>query len=131
MAAARRRRKSPRAATPFRRACTATAAARKAVLASPSAVEDLLPASQVLADRLRVCDDGVGIAPDELPTIHQRGVRGRNCGGDGSGLGLALVQHLCNRFGWRLEVDSVLDGGTRMEWIFHPGPASGRRVGVP
>ncbi|MCC5861567.1 MAG: HAMP domain-containing histidine kinase [Gammaproteobacteria bacterium] len=89
---------------------------------------------QVLADRVRVCDDGVGIAADELPMIRQRGVRGCDCAGDGSGLGLALVQHLCSRFGWRLEIDSVVGGGARMEWIFHPAPApvtTERRVGVP
>ena len=58
-------------------------------------------------DRLIVEDDGIGIA-----------ARGEHAGGAGRGLGLPLVQKLCERFGWTLHIDSRPGEGTRVEWRF-------------
>ncbi len=81
----------------------------------------------VYADRLEVRDDGVGIETDELPRILERGVRGSMAAGDGSGLGLALVNHLCLRNGWRLTLKSRTPGGTQVAWHFEETRARSRR----
>lgn len=53
--------------------------------------------------RLLVLDDGPGVAPDELPRLHERHFRGSNARKDkGSGLGLAIVGEVCHRIGWTL-----------------------------
>lgn len=70
------------------------------------------------ADRLLVIDDGVGVPAAELPQILARGARGTNARGSGFGLGLSLVQRLCDRFGWTLSVDSQPGVSTRVEWRF-------------
>ena len=70
------------------------------------------------ADRLQVIDDGVGVPAAELPQILARGARGTNARGSGFGLGLSLVQRLCDRFGWTLSVDSQPGVSTRVEWRF-------------
>lgn len=53
--------------------------------------------------RLMVLDDGPGVAPEELPRLHERHFRGSNARKDkGSGLGLAIVGEVCHRIGWTL-----------------------------
>ncbi|MDR2878201.1 MAG: HAMP domain-containing histidine kinase [Chromatiales bacterium] len=68
------------------------------------------------ADRLLVTDDGIGVPAEQIPQLLERGARGATAGGVGYGLGLSLVQRLCERFGWSLHVDS--DESTRVEWRF-------------
>jgi len=63
-------------------------------------------------DRLVVEDDGIGIAAGGLPSGE------RNARSSGRGLGLPLVQRLCNRFDWTLHIDSRPGQGTRVEWRF-------------
>lgn len=70
------------------------------------------------SDRLLVTDDGVGIPAAEIPHILERGARGTTGAGVGFGLGLSLVQRLCDRFGWTLRVDSRPGESTRVEWCF-------------
>lgn len=64
--------------------------------------------------RLSVTDTGIGIAPEDLPTIfdefHQVGRTVEREGG--TGLGLALVQRLINAHGGRIDVDSTVGKGT-------------------
>jgi signal transduction histidine kinase len=61
------------------------------------------------ADRVVVSDTGLGIPAHLLDRVTGRGVRGPS---GGHGLGLAIVRTLCERCGWRLEIDSVEDVGT-------------------
>jgi signal transduction histidine kinase len=56
-------------------------------------------------DRLVVEDDGVGM-------------RGARTPAPGRGVGLSLVQRLCTRFNWVLDIDSRPGEGTRVEWRF-------------
>jgi two-component system phosphate regulon sensor histidine kinase PhoR len=59
--------------------------------------------------RVRVADRGPGVAPDEQDRIFERFVRGRNASDSrarGSGIGLALVKHIAESHGGRVEVES-------------------------
>lgn len=71
-------------------------------------------------DYLAVSDDGVGIQHEEMDKLTERGWRGTSAANDGYGIGLSLVQRLCERFGWRLSLSSEPNLGTRAEWHFTP-----------
>jgi signal transduction histidine kinase len=67
-------------------------------------------------DRVLVSDTGVGISAAELENIKRPHVRG--IGSKGFGLGLSIVQRLCDRFGWQFEIESEVDRGTTAQLIF-------------
>ena len=58
-----------------------------------------------------VCDSGAGIPPEKRESVFQPFVRGDATRGDGLGLGLSLVQRICQRQGWRIRLDEHRDGG--------------------
>lgn len=71
---------------------------------------------------LEVIDTGVGIAPEDLPRVFNRFFRvnqTRSQHPDGAGLGLAIVQSICNANRGEIEVESV------------PGKGSCFRVKLP
>lgn len=72
------------------------------------------------AGRFVVADDGVGVSEQELSRLTEHGWRGRTAA-NGYGIGLSLVQRLCERFGWELVLTSRPGAGTRAEWRFTPG----------
>lgn len=78
------------------------------------------PAIEVLLtpDRLVVTDNGVGVPAADIPRLFERGARGATAMGIGFGLGLSLVQRLCDRFGWSLRIDSQPGASTCVEWRF-------------
>jgi signal transduction histidine kinase len=55
-------------------------------------------------------DTGTGIAAQALPHVFDRFYRAPGGRGDGFGIGLAIVKKICDRYGWRIAVDSA--GGT-------------------
>ena len=59
-------------------------------------------------------DDGRGIDPVHLTYILERAERGEV--NDNGGIGLSLVNRLCRRFAWSLQIESQVDGGTKV-WI--------------
>jgi signal transduction histidine kinase len=67
-------------------------------------------------DRVLVSDSGSGIEDLDLNNIVQPHV----CGSvsNGFGLGLSIVDRLCNRFGWQLEIESDVARGTTAQLIF-------------
>jgi signal transduction histidine kinase len=61
---------------------------------------------------LAVSDTGVGIAPADLPHIFQRAFRGANARASGTGIGLAIVRRIAERFGWCIDAESEPGRGT-------------------
>ncbi|MEM7048783.1 MAG: HAMP domain-containing sensor histidine kinase [Acidobacteriota bacterium] len=75
---------------------------------------------QHAGQRLRVRDTGPGIPAHHLRSITEPFASTRS--EPGHGLGLAIVKDLCERFGWRLTVDSTPGIGTSIEVDFAPAP---------
>lgn len=69
-------------------------------------------------DRLVVQDTGVGMRPEELARALDRYYKGPSSAG--SGVGLSLVKRICERYGWRISLDSQEGHGTTAEIIFSP-----------
>jgi signal transduction histidine kinase len=65
--------------------------------------------------RLTVADTGIGIPADAFPRLFEEFFRAGNAkasGETGTGLGLAIVKDLVERYGGRIEVESVEGQGT-------------------
>ncbi|HXF67622.1 MAG TPA: HAMP domain-containing sensor histidine kinase [Burkholderiales bacterium] len=58
------------------------------------------------ARRLTVADSGRGIEAERLPRVFERFYRGDGTR-EGIGLGLAIVKRVCDRHGWKIEVESA------------------------
>jgi two-component system sensor histidine kinase KdpD len=89
-----------------------------AVVHTPSdtqvTVDSLLEANRLL---IRVTDNGPGIAPDVLPHIFEKFVRGRDIvetradGGEGTGLGLAIAKGIMDAHGGSISAESPTPSG--------------------
>jgi signal transduction histidine kinase len=66
------------------------------------------------ARTLTVADTGSGIPVEALPHVFERFYRAPGGRGDGFGIGLAIVKRICDRYGWRIAVDSAEGAGTRI-----------------
>ena len=60
-----------------------------------------------------VADSGEGIAPELLPHVFERFVKGAES--NGSGLGLAIAHDMAEAHGGTLEVESEAGSGTRLK----------------
>jgi signal transduction histidine kinase len=63
---------------------------------------------------LTVADTGSGIPAEALPHVFDRFYRAPGGHGEGFGIGLAIVKKICDRYGWRISVDSGVRAGTRI-----------------
>lgn len=61
-------------------------------------------------DKLVVSDTGIGIGRDELGQVFERYRKGPES--SGAGIGLSLVKRICDRHGWRIDLDSRPGEGT-------------------
>ncbi len=70
--------------------------------------------------QLLIRDTGMGIAPEDLPRIFEKGYTGYNGRRDkkASGIGLYLCRRICDRLGHGLAAESVVDQGTTMRLDF-------------
>jgi signal transduction histidine kinase len=66
------------------------------------------------AGTLTVADTGSGIPVEALPHVFERFYRAPGGRGEGFGIGLAIVKRICDRYGWRIAVDSAEGAGTRI-----------------
>ncbi|HNQ05208.1 MAG TPA: HAMP domain-containing sensor histidine kinase [Thiobacillaceae bacterium] len=73
-------------------------------------------------DRLTIRDTGPGIPKADLERVFQRLYKGRHS--RGTGIGLALVQKICERHGWRVRLDSEEGRGTEAVLYFATGPGA-------
>lgn len=66
---------------------------------------------------LSVRDTGIGIAPEDLPRVFEKGYTGYNGRADkkASGIGLYLCRRICNNLGHRISISSSLDSGTEVK----------------
>ena len=77
--------------------------------------------------RLRVIDQGEGIAAEHLPRLTERFYRAdasRSRALGGTGLGLAIVKHIVERHRGRLAITSKLGTGTTVTVLLPPATAS-------
>jgi two-component system phosphate regulon sensor histidine kinase PhoR len=61
---------------------------------------------------IHVSDSGIGIAPEEIPLVTQKFVRGSAAPSGGSGLGLAIATRIARDHGGALSIRSALGEGT-------------------
>lgn len=61
-------------------------------------------------DRLIVQDTGVGMRPEELAHALERHYKGPSSAG--AGVGLSLVKRICDRYDWRISLESKQGAGT-------------------
>ena len=89
------------------------------------------PASSIRIDlapprTLRITDTGIGIAPEDLPRIFEKGYTGGNGRADrkASGIGLYLCRRICGNLGIGLRAESAVGRGTT---VLLDLPEDGRR----
>lgn len=63
------------------------------------------------ATRLVISDSGMGMAQDQLTRIFERHYRAESKS-SGQGIGLHIVERICSRFGWTIEVSSTPSVGS-------------------
>lgn len=63
-------------------------------------------------DRIVVRDTGLGMSEESLERAFEPFYRADPSRPNGTGLGLSIVRRLCERFGWKVELESVLGQGT-------------------
>lgn len=99
---------------------------RVLVRAVPSPLPDFV--------RLDVIDQGIGIAPEELPRVFDRFYQVDNTATrryGGTGMGLALVKRLVSAHGATIEVESKLSFGTRVVLDWPASPEANQRGPAP
>ena len=67
-------------------------------------------------DHLVIADTGIGIAPEDLPRVFERGYTGYNGRTDrkSTGIGLYLTRRVLTMLGHSIHIDARPGGGTRV-----------------
>ncbi len=67
-------------------------------------------------ERLVIRDTGIGISPEDLPRVFERGFTGYNGRQDkkSTGIGLYLCKSILDRLGHKIEIRSEVGKGTRV-----------------
>ena len=79
------------------------------------------------ADQFSVRDNGRGMSADAISRAYSQRIRA-GATDAGGGLGLSIVQRVCDHIGWRLDIDSFNGGGTVITVDF--GATLAHREGV-
>lgn len=85
---------------------------RNAFIHTPSGVVSVL----IEDNGLTVSDTGTGIREKEIGKVFQKHFKGTES--PGSGIGLSLVKRICDRYGWRIIIDSTEGQGTSVQLLF-------------
>ena len=68
---------------------------------------------------VKISDQGIGIAPDELPFIFEKFYKSKlRQNAQGSGLGLVIAKQIAVKHGGTIEVTSELGKGTTFQFVF-------------
>lgn len=86
---------------------------RNAILYTESGRIDVV----VSGNELIIRDTGIGISKEKMDTILDRFTRD-NTEQKGFGIGLSIVKRLCDRFNWKLLIDSQKHSGTEVRVLF-------------
>lgn len=62
--------------------------------------------------KIQVSDTGIGMSAEQLQRVFDLFYRGESSNQEGKGIGMALVKRFCERFGWRIELQSQPGKGT-------------------
>jgi signal transduction histidine kinase len=76
-------------------------------------------AVSIAPDHFSVCDEGPGIAGDELPKLFKRFWRGRTRRNEGAGLGLSICAEIAAAHDWHITAQSV-ELGSQFTVFFTP-----------
>jgi signal transduction histidine kinase len=63
--------------------------------------------------QVEVDDTGPGLSEEDSRRVFERHYRGRAATGKGAGIGLAIVQRLCDLYRWRVSLEPRKEGGAR------------------
>lgn len=89
--------------------------------------KDVIPELEIYAKQgkekviLYIKDNGIGIKKGEITRVFEKGFTGTNgrlIGKKSTGIGLYLCKNLCNKLGIQIELNSILDGGTKVQLVF-------------
>ncbi|WP_367372743.1 sensor histidine kinase [Pseudomonas lini] len=67
-------------------------------------------------------DSGVGIPEEKREAMFEPFVRGNEKRGEGLGLGLSLVQRICENQGWSVSLTNMEPNGCRFQVVLSPSP---------
>ncbi len=73
---------------------------------------------EVAGDRMVVRDTGIGMSEEARARAFEPFFRAEADRPQGTGLGLSIVRRLCDRFGWRIELESRPGWGTSVAIVF-------------
>lgn len=76
----------------------------------------------LLPDRLSVSDTGTGIDQTLQTQLFKNYITHKSGDSSRIGLGLTIVQRICERYGWKVFFESEKDHGSRFTVLFHPHP---------
>lgn len=61
---------------------------------------------------IRISDTGIGMSEEQLARVFDLFYRGETNNSEGKGIGMSLVKRFCDRFGWRIDLQSCAGQGT-------------------
>lgn len=72
-------------------------------------------------DTLVIEDTGIGIEPEDLPRVFEKGFTGYNGRYDkkSTGIGLYLCKKILNKLSHKIEIESEVGKGTKVKINFH------------